>query len=162
MSFPDPGYRELYESIFNCKICFDHGSNELCLPASVLDIPFPNANAALRHLCVSECEKALSNLLPGRQLIDQIEGLILSSHGCVPKLESVAETLSLSPRTLHRRLKSQGTSYRMIVEALRRRLAAEYLGDTNLEPKRVAFLLGYSFYKPGYAAPLTINVVPDT
>lgn len=144
LSYPDPGYGALYEETFNCPVHFDHSANELCLPVSVLDTPFPNANAALRQLCVTQCEKALNFLLPGRHLIDHIEGLILSSAGCVPKLEAVADSLSISTRTLHRRLKDQGSSYRGIVEALRSRLAAEYLGDTNLEPKKVAFLLGYS------------------
>lgn len=144
LSYPDPGYGSLYEETFNCPVHFDHPANELCLPVSVLDTPFPNANAALRQLCVSQCEKALNKLLPGRDLIDHIEGLILSSPGCVPKLEAVAESLSVSARTLHRRLKDQGATYRSIVEGLRSRLAAEYLGDTSLEPKKVAFLLGYS------------------
>lgn len=144
LSYPDPGYREHYETVFNCSVIFDADRNELCTPKTLLEIPFAGANTALRNLCVKQCQQALDSQLPGRELVDQIEGLVLSTSGALPKLDAVADMLMMSPRTLHRRLDAQKTSYRKIVERLRKRMAEEYLGETTLEPKRVGYLLGYS------------------
>lgn len=144
LSYPDPGYRTLYEETFNCPVIFDQDRNELSVPRTLLEVPFMGANGALRELCLKQCQQALDSQLPGRELVDKIEGLLLTSPGALPKLEVVAEYLMISSRTLHRRLEAQQTSYRQIVERLRSRMAREYLGETTLEPKRVAYLLGYS------------------
>lgn len=58
-------------------------------------------------------------------------------------LEGVARRLFVEPRTLHRRLQTEGTSYREIVEDVRRRLAVAYL-KKNVRVNEISHLLGYS------------------
>jgi AraC-like DNA-binding protein len=143
-TYPAPDYAHLYEDVFDCPAYFEQERNELCFPKSLLDIPFASANSVLRELCLRECDKILSSLKADNQLIDQVEAIIRSFSGSLPQFPLVAETLKMSPRTLHRRLTEEGTSYRQIVENLRKRLAKEYLTEARLEQKEVAYLLGYT------------------
>lgn len=59
-------------------------------------------------------------------------------------LEATAAALRLAPRTLHRRLHHEGTSFRGIREALRRELALAWLSREGRSIAQVALDLGYS------------------
>jgi AraC-like DNA-binding protein len=61
-----------------------------------------------------------------------------------PSLADVAPELGLTPRTLQRRLESQGIFYRDLVQQARFHLAREYLVGSDIELTEIAFLLGYS------------------
>ncbi len=58
--------------------------------------------------------------------------------------EKVAEALSMSVRSLQRRLKEVGTTFRTILDTTRRDLASTYVRDPDIELAEVAFLLGFS------------------
>lgn len=65
----------------------------------------------------------------------------------VPALSAVARAMSLSPRTLQRRLATERASLRELVETTREQLALSYLAQDRLRVSEVAYLLGYS--EPG-------------
>jgi AraC-like DNA-binding protein len=58
--------------------------------------------------------------------------------------EQVAEALSMSRRTLHRRLREHGTTFRGILAQTRQELARRYIGDARYSVTEVAFTLGYA------------------
>jgi len=144
LTYPAPEYISMYEDIFQCPAVFEQQRNELRLPKAYLDIPFKAANAELRKICLRECDKTLHGLKTESPLIEQIEAIIRSFSGSLPQFPLIAETLKISPRTLHRRLADEGITYRQIVENLRKQLAKEYLTEAKLEQKEVAYLLGYT------------------
>ena len=61
----------------------------------------------------------------------------------VPTLEGVGRGLGLSPRTLQRRLRAEGTTLSAVLTQLRHDLALPLLRDGRLAVAEVAFLLGY-------------------
>lgn len=61
-----------------------------------------------------------------------------------PDLWRTAKTMSISPRTLQRRLRDEGSSFSSVLDSLRRGLSEEMLRNRNLAVAEVAFLLGYS------------------
>ena len=67
-------------------------------------------------------------------------------------MEAIAEKLFLTPRTLHRRLKEESTSFRLIVNTARRDLAERYLREERMTITEIAFLLGYSDAKTFHRA----------
>ena len=71
----------------------------------------------------------------------QIASRLCDGH---PKLADVAPDVGLTPRTLQRRLAEQGVVYRDLVQEARRRLALEYLEQSDTDLTEIAFLLGYS------------------
>ena len=64
----------------------------------------------------------------------------------------MARQLHMSPRTLHRRLDEEGSSFRIIKEALRRDLALARLTKTGHSIARVAADLGYADTSAFYRA----------
>jgi AraC-like DNA-binding protein len=66
------------------------------------------------------------------------------------RVGDVARALGASARTVQRRLGSEGTTYRDVLDRTRARLARHYLARTQLTTAEIAFLIGYddpnSFY----------------
>ena len=75
-----------------------------------------------------------------RRLVQQTIGI----GGVGPTVHLMAELCQTSVRTLHRRLKESGTSYRELIDRVRYDLASERLANTDLTIKELAFDLGYS------------------
>lgn len=61
-----------------------------------------------------------------------------------PALSEVAHALATSARSLQRRLREEGTSFRDVVDDARKELALTYLADRKMPVSEVAYLLGYS------------------
>ncbi|WP_439135949.1 AraC family transcriptional regulator ligand-binding domain-containing protein, partial [Pseudomaricurvus sp.] len=61
-----------------------------------------------------------------------------------PALKTLAKNLNLSPQTLHRRLKQEGTSYQQIKDNVRREIALHKLVKENRTVNEVAELVGFS------------------
>jgi AraC-like DNA-binding protein len=74
-----------------------------------------------------------------------VRQLLLDEVGRVePTASRLARALGLSERTLSRRLDAEGTSFRAILDGLRRQTATALLRDPALGIAEVAFVLGYS------------------
>ncbi len=60
-----------------------------------------------------------------------------------PGMAAIATKLHMSPRSLQRRLHSEGTSFAQVLVELRRDLALRYLRDERIAISEVGFLLGF-------------------
>jgi AraC-like DNA-binding protein len=65
-------------------------------------------------------------------------------EGGTATLSGLARRLSMSPRSLQRRLTEHGASFGDLLEDVRRELAPRYLDDPSLGLSEVAFRLGYA------------------
>jgi len=59
-------------------------------------------------------------------------------------VSAVARQLKISPRSLQRRLRGQGTSYQALLDDVRRELALRYLDEPCVSVTEVAFLVGFT------------------
>jgi AraC-like DNA-binding protein len=59
-------------------------------------------------------------------------------------LEVLADALHVSPRTLRRRLEEHGTSYKTLLDELRRELAFHYVGRSGEPTDAIAARLGFT------------------
>ena len=89
---------------------------------------------------------------PDASLSSRLRGLLSTELASgQPDLERLAGRLGVSPRTLQRRLRNEGSSFQRAVDEFRREMAASLLDNRQLAIKEVAFLLGYgdlsSFYR---------------
>jgi len=75
---------------------------------------------------------------PLRRLVEQ--AIRAGSHN----LAAVAETLQVPPRTLQRRLRTEGTTFRMVLNEVRVDLARQLLQDASLPIPEIAQRLHYS------------------
>ena len=59
-------------------------------------------------------------------------------------LEEMASNFAISPRTLQRRLREEGTSFQQLTDEVRKTQALAYLQDGSYLAKEISYLLGYN------------------
>lgn len=62
----------------------------------------------------------------------------------LPAIDRTASVLNMSTRTLQRKLREEGTSYRELLQEIKRELAQYYLFNKSLSVQEIAFALGYA------------------
>ena len=87
-----------------------------------------------------------------RERVIRVRDLLREALPDSPGLGDVSARLHLSPRTVHRRLEDEGSSFRIIKEALRRDMALARLAKTGDPIAQVAADLGYADTSAFYRA----------
>jgi AraC-like DNA-binding protein len=88
--------------------------------------------------------EALAERLKGRRCTAALVEELMASGGQGGRsLDEVAGRLAVSTRTLIRRLREAGTTYRELRDAHRRKLATDLLSETSLTAAGVAYRLGF-------------------
>jgi len=136
-----------YERHFGCPVNFGCEYNELVLPSKSLDRIISDTSNESAELCIQQCELLISQLSRKSSLVDDVRFAILSRPGYFPDIETVAEKMHMSSRTLRRHLSEQNTSYQYLLNEIRFGLARDYLLTTNFKLDQIAELLGYN--EPG-------------
>ncbi len=141
-SFSQPSYSNKYKKYFNCPIEFDADTSELAIPIEHSQQVLPLANRFMANYAQDNVLNSVPadglNVLPIR-----LRKIILNSDGVFPSLESAAETLGMSGRTLRRRLSDEGSSYQLVLNEVRTQLAKELLRNDEKSITDIAFLLGF-------------------
>jgi AraC-like DNA-binding protein len=130
---------------FRCPVLFDQPFNEIVFEASVLDLPISNADARLGEVLEEHLRQVMASLPEGDPLIQRARTTLaeLLAAGSA-SLETLASALHLSERTLRRRLDEHGTSYKQLLDELRKELALYYVGRTDQSLEQVAARLGFT------------------
>lgn len=113
------------------------------LPADWLAAPCLLYDEAMHKVSLARCEELLQQVAERSALEVEVRQCLLTAGGRSPGLERVAGRLNISRRTLIRRLKREGTSYRCILEEVHRSLAHEYLVGTRWSVAEIGYRLGY-------------------
>lgn len=143
-SFPEPAYPERLQEIFGVSARYNAECNYAIFDSHLLDLPLPQANPATAAFCESQCQALLSQRLARSGLAAQVRDCLLKKPGHMPDMEEIARTLGQSLRTLHRRLKDEGTRFRTLTEEVRETLAEELLQNSHLSLEEIADRLGYA------------------
>jgi AraC-like DNA-binding protein len=140
------GDKAKLEKFLDCSIEDGVGVDEVEWPAASWDLRVVSADPYLHRLCVECCEAALARRATKRSPLKmQVENAIatLLPHGQA-RHDVVAAKFGMSPRTLARRLASEGSSFAAILTQTRAALADRYLADRTLAISEIAWLLGYA------------------
>jgi AraC-like DNA-binding protein len=144
VSYPRPDYADKYQRGFYCPVSFDQAFCEYRFDLALLHQPLAEADSNTARICEESCRKILNQMETEADIVSRICHLLLSTPGEFPKLDAIADKLSIGTRTLRRRLKGLGTSYQVILDDVKRELAVEYLQTTSLSVQEISDLLGYS------------------
>jgi AraC-like DNA-binding protein len=120
--------------------------------ANLLDLPIRRDEAALTAFLVGAPGKITTLYRRDREMVSRIRHLLRSALPTPLSLDDIADQLHLSPRTIHRRLDDEGSSFRAIKDALRRDLALSRLTKTEDSIADVATDLGYADTSAFYRA----------
>lgn len=140
-----------HERIFRCPIYFDAKASGMLIAAADLDRSSIHADPKLARVHEEFAAESLREL--GRTgFVREVEDSLIPilELGDL-ELKTTAERLQTSPRTLQRRLTEQGTSYREVVDGLRRRVTLRHLSRAGLPVEEIVYLAGFadpsSFYR---------------
>lgn len=137
-----PGARQ---QLLGARIRYGQRVNALAFEHAFLERPLPQANAATAAMCERMCAELLSRR---RIRLDMTSFLAeyLSTHAfeSPPRLGDVATLLNTSERTLKRRLKEEGASFRDISNEVRKSKAQALVAEGRLSMSAIAHVLGFS------------------
>ncbi|WP_420838099.1 AraC family transcriptional regulator ligand-binding domain-containing protein [Antrihabitans stalactiti] len=117
--------------------------NRIGGPPGMLDIPMPQSDPNTARVFERQCRQLLERRLARVGVTGQVRSRLLHTPGSFPSMQNVADELHLDPRTLRRRLTDEGTSFRTLVDEVRRALAERLLLE-NASIETIAQQLGYA------------------
>lgn len=149
---PIPANPEPWLRAFKAPVTFGATENMLVFKAADFDQPLEFANPELARQNDEVAARYLqrfgeqSSASPGRRAIrDRLRAILIEQlpRG-EPSQERAAEALHLSARSLQRRLADEGTSYKTLLDDIRRELALSYLRQAQHSISEITYLLGFS------------------
>jgi AraC-like DNA-binding protein len=144
---PPPDDESEHRRFFRTAVRFGVGWNSMTLGAVDAARSMRTADDALASIVRRRLDKALveRDQRGSESLSARVRRLTVEHLGKTPVTpDAVARALAVSCRTLSRRLADEGTSFRAIVDDVRRELACTLLLDRRLSVADVAFFLEYS------------------
>jgi AraC-like DNA-binding protein len=143
LPFNQPSYVSEYHSQFKCEIEFSAPIAALVIPNEVLDVPLKLGNESAYRNAVEICDKELLKLTQEQTVQHKIRSLLLESVEQFPTLKQVASHLHLSPRTMHRCLQKERTSFSKILSDVRYLRAQSMLANRHFAIAEIGRQLGY-------------------
>ncbi|MBP8953867.1 MAG: AraC family transcriptional regulator [Armatimonadetes bacterium] len=143
--YPRPAHGESYRQYLPCPVGFDAPRTQVRFDAAFLDTRLPMASSNAARIYRAQCEKLINADGGGEdEWVRNIRTQMLLFSDRPISLEECAARLGVSPRTLRRRLKERGASYKGIVDDVRAELARSYLESSRLSVEAIAERLGFS------------------
>ncbi|MCR9254168.1 MAG: AraC family transcriptional regulator [bacterium] len=139
-------YLSEYYRIFNCNIEFNQSKAEIIFDLTLLNKPVQTADFGLLQILKLNAQKEIEESISHDQITDKVKKLILEYLSVQMPIDHtlIADQLETSSRTLQRRLKENGTSFKSLYNELKLRLALRHLLDDQLSIEATAYLVGYS------------------
>jgi len=149
---PEPADLEGYRRMFKCPLLFDQDDAWLELDLETAGRRLPTANPELAQANDLLCAEYLTRLrqadLPG-QVCSLLQERLVDGE---PDMESIARSLNVSVRTLQRKLKEHGRSYKQLVDDVRRALALQLIRQSHVPLGEISYRLGFAHASNFYRA----------
>lgn len=142
---PEGAEKTPHERFHRCAITWSAPLLEVEFRAAILARPLPRADERLFGYLARRDEALRLSIDHAERTSERVareihEGLV---HG-EPSLGQIGKRLGVSERTLHRRLRDEGTGFQALLDEVRRERAFLLLEDPRLSASEIAGLLGYA------------------
>lgn len=105
---------------------------------------FLTANDSLWNMFEPELRRRLAELDASASFAERVQALLLENlPSGQASIETIAQRLAMSKRTLQRRLSEEGANFQTLTNRTREQLARHYLTQTRISNAEIAFLLGF-------------------
>jgi AraC-like DNA-binding protein len=142
VSFAEPPYFAQFAG-FAPPIRFGCARTRVVLDAAMLDLPLVTADPVSLRLATEQCARELAAIGSAGRLVRDVRGQIWRGDGSLRSPAEVAKAMHVSPRTLRRKLETEGRSLSSLFDEERRDRAALLLREPGLSLSQVAERLGY-------------------
>jgi len=129
---------------FGIEVAFGQDENSLAISAEDADKPLTGSNPELVAVHEDVIERYLLKL-SRHSIVNRIRLNLMEQLPAGRVTENdMAGILSMSKRTLHRKLRDHGETFRSLLAQVRMDLAERYISEPNFSITEIAFLLGYN------------------
>lgn len=143
-AFEAPAVLAEHRRFFRSPLRFSSAHNALVLARSDLDRPMQGAEAELREVLERRVRDVIARLPAVESMAGRARSVVVEQLARQrPTVADLGRRLGLSERSLHRRLRAEGTSFRELLERVRREHSERYIRE-GVPLVETAFLLGYS------------------
>jgi AraC-like DNA-binding protein len=144
VDYKAPRHIKRYKEIFRCPVYFEQKTVEIHYPLSYhyqeMASHDPLAHGVLEVLQASLLKKMSAE----KDIVNEVKMALRRKSGEFPHLERIANSLAMSPRTLRRKLGAEGVHFQDLLDAERRKVAEDYLANSNLTIQQIAEECGFS------------------
>lgn len=140
--YPRPAHAPDYALVYTEHSVFEFDSLAASFEAALMDLPVRRDESDLAAFLDGAPGKISMLYRRDREMVRAVRELLANSMGM--GFDEAAQALGITPRTLHRRLHDEGSSFRAIKDRLRRELALARLEKTETSVADIATELGYS------------------
>ena len=144
VTYGPPDHASEYPTIFGCPVLFSQSENQLLFDATWLDGTPKLGNEITYSTVLELCDRLVEDFQLRIGLVGKVRQVLMANLMRPKSFSDVARDLNMSARTLRRRLQEENTSFRNLVDELRKELAIKYLRDTDLTIEHIAESLGFS------------------
>lgn len=140
----EPADTSAYYGFFRCPVEFGQEKTQLVFNLADVDKRLTGSNDELASLNEHIVVKYLAHSAK-QDIVNQVKAAIIDglANGEVTE-KSVAESLFMSPRNLHRKLQKENMSFKVLLTEVRKDLAMQYIKDRSKTLTEISFLLGFS------------------
>lgn len=136
-----PDQTDAYWHFFRAPVRFDQEWAALAFPARLLAQPVAGADRIARRMAEPRIREAAAPLPVSQQLRRLLRAEFIPNPWSG---KAVARHLAVHRRTLSRRLRAEGTSFRSVSAQIRFETAKQLLADTNMSLAQISACLGFS------------------
>ena len=141
------------ERVLGCRVEAGAPWNGVLVSAAARRLPLRRRDAVLRSMLERQADEMIARLPRDASAVTDVRRVLESRIGRGGTgIQQVARHLAVSPRTLQRRLASEGSSYQDVLEQWRKDAAQRHLSESKLAIAEIAFLLDYSEPAPFHRA----------
>jgi AraC-like DNA-binding protein len=141
---PRPDCSRKLTDYFRAPIEYDASFNILSFSKQLVDTPLGNANPLLARINDQAVVDYLARFDRDSLTMQVRSKIIERLHDGTPNQETIAQSLNFSLRSLQRKLNSEDTNFKSLLESTRRELALHYIRETHRSIGEITYLLGFS------------------
>jgi AraC-like DNA-binding protein len=145
LAHSQPADTREYQRILGVPVHFNVGVNAAVFAAVHLDRSSATANPKLNSVLRRHADLVLERLPSSRSLLEQVRARVARELATGnPTRAFVAAELEMSSRSLGRKLRREGTSFKQILDDVRRQLAVQYVRSSNEPISAISASLGFA------------------
>ena len=143
LRFAPPAHADSYRVLFDGATHFNRPLSRLCFDAGYLQLPLRRDEAALQRMLDRALLLTVRPYRRDRLLVERVRQVLAEQPQHGRNVDELAAHLNLSPRTLHRQLREEGSSLQQLKDSVRQQQARALLLRSRKPVKQIAFEVGF-------------------